>query len=255
MKISIFSFAVNHFFPIDIQYRQFKKYIKEDFEFILFNDAIDKKMEDNINLITSFNNIKCVRVPQQIHKVNNPSEGYAATLNWAVKEFAVKNNLEIIVLVHTDVIPIDDICISNIIENNIIASTIEARTINDRVLFYFYPALTIINMKYNIDDLDFGLSPGLDTGGKTHLFIEKNTTGVKFIPNHQIDSMLHTLEKHRLYEYFKLNVDICKKHILGAGWIAENFYHFIAGSRWNSSDLLSIEGHKQRMDLFLRYFY
>ena len=43
MKISIFSFAVNDKFPIDIMYRQFGKYLKDDFNFILMNDALIKQ--------------------------------------------------------------------------------------------------------------------------------------------------------------------------------------------------------------------
>ena len=83
MKISFFAFAVNTKFPIDIAYRQFHKYIKEDFEYILFNDAYQPQMEKDLNIISESNNIKCVRVPQHIHKSQNPSEAYADTVNWA----------------------------------------------------------------------------------------------------------------------------------------------------------------------------
>src|ERR1700676_5602406 len=98
MKISIFSFAVNDKFPIDIMHRQFIKYVKEDFDFVLFNDANTDSMVENINNIASYNKIKCVKIPQNIHKdAQNPSEGYAESLNWAVHNYAVQNKCEIIV--------------------------------------------------------------------------------------------------------------------------------------------------------------
>lgn len=259
MRISIFSFAVNDKFPLDIMHRQFKKYMKEDFDFVLFNDAYDPKMEIAINTVASYNNIPCVRVPQRIHGVQNPSECYASTLNWAVQEYAVANNCEIIVLMHSDVFPICDVTISNIIGNNIVASTPEFRLLNGKGINYFYPAFTIVNMKLlkNTNDLDFSLLPGLDVGGKTKEFIEKYPDSYRFIPNHQAAYFLATLnETESLAQYFKKDLEITRAAGLSSGWLADGFYHYMAGSQWNSNDhSLFAKGNKDRMDLFLAYFY
>lgn len=252
MKISIFSFAVNNKFPIDIQYRQFKKYLKEDFEFILFNDAFEDQAEKDINTITSYNNISCVRVPQRIHGVQNPSESYAETLNWAVRDYAVNNNCEVIVLIHTDVFPIQETSILDIIKDYIVASVTEYRILNGKGIIHFYPAFTIINMNLlkEPNTLDFGLAPGLDTGGKTHYFISNNSDKVKFIDNPQTSNLLKELP-----EFFKLNLQLCQQYGLSAGWVADGFYHYIAGSMWNATDQIFAEGHKKRMALFLAHFY
>lgn len=259
MKISIFSFAVNDKFPIDIQYRQFAKYVEDDFDFILFNDADVDKNENDINTICSYNNIKCVRVPQEIHKVQNPSEGYAATLNWAVKEYATNNSLEIIVLCHADIFPINKVSISKILENNMIASTMEYRVINDKTVNYLYPAFTIIDMKQlgkKVEMLDFGLDVGLDTGGRTGQFVEDNNGVVKYIGNQPInEGIIKQFDSDRLKEYFVADIDITKRYQLNAGWLAEGFYHYIAGSQWNADNSILAQGHKERMELFLKYFY
>lgn len=256
MKISVFSFAVNDKFPIDIMHRQFIKYMKEDFEFILFNDAMDAQMEQNINTITSFNKIKCVRVPQHIHAIQNPSEGYAASLNWAVHDYAVNNGCEIIILIHSDIFPIYNISITEILGKNIVASTCEFRIKNNSGITYFYPALTIVNMKLlNPMELDFGLEPGLDVGAKTQNFVKNHADSIKFISNYQIDHMIGTLLDNPIVEYYKADLAICRSHGLSAGWIAEGFYHYMAGSQWNSENPIFASGHRQRMDLFLKYFY
>ncbi len=257
MKISIFSFAVNDKFPIDIMHRQFKKYMKEDFDFVLFNDAFDPKMEAAVNLVTSYNKISCVRVPQEIHSANNPSECYGATLNWAVRDYAVKNNCEIIVLLHSDVFPIQDVNISDILENNIAASTTEYKILNGNGIIYFYPAFTIINMTLlqNTKDLDFGLETGLDVGGKTKNFIKNNPDKVKFLENMQVLNYLSTAKDTPFLQYFRDDLFICGKYGLSAGWVANGFYHYMAGSQWNSYFPSFAEGHKLRMDLFLKYFY
>jgi hypothetical protein len=260
MKVSIFAFAVNDKFPIDIMHRQYSKYMKEEFEFILFNDATNQQMEKNINLIASSNNIKCVRVPQSIHPSNSqdPSRDYALTLNWAFHEYAIQNNCEIIVLIHTDVFPICNVRVSDIIGEHTVASTTEFRILRGEPITHLYPAFTIINVKRfnNVKELDFGLEEGLDTGGRTRTFIKSHPQSVKFLANHQSSYFLGTLEANDpMYNYFKDDISICRAHGLSAGWIAEGFYHYMAGSQWNAGNPTFAEGHKKRMQLFLHYFY
>lgn len=259
MKISIFSFAVNEKFPIDIASRQFTKYLKDDFEYILFNDASDPKTERTVNLVCSYNKIKCVRVPQVIHHVQNPSECYGQTLNWSLRDYAIKNNCEIVVLMHADVFPIFDVSISNIIGGMTAASTAEFRLLDGKPTNYFYPAFTIINMKMlkNVNELDFGLAKGLDVGGKTKDFIENNIDSVKLLPNHQTSYFINTLEEsaHPIVKYFIDDLAICRSHGLSAGWISEGFYHYMAGSQWNGTNPTFAAGHEKRMNLFLNYFY
>ena len=236
-------------------YRQFGKYLKEDFNFILMNDAYDKTMEDHINTITSYNKIKCVRVPQEIHKNQNPSEGYAETLNWAVRDYAVKNDCEVIVLLHMDIFPIRDVSISNILDTNIIASTAEYRDFDGGII-YLYPAFTIINTKLiNVHEIDFGLEPGLDVGAKTRNLLKKYKNTIKLVHNHQMTDYIQMIKDNPAVEYYKTDLAICRKHGLNAGWVADGFYHYMAGSQWNGGNPTFAEGHKQRMELFLANFY
>lgn len=261
MTVSIYSFAVNDKFPLDIMHRYFKKYMKEDFIFTIFNDADNPQMENNINTICSFNNINCVRVPQHIHKIHNPSECYASTLNWAVHKYAVQyNRNDIVVLIHSDIFPICDTSMSDLIGNNIVASTAEFRLMDGKGISYLYPAFTIVNMNLlsNPQELDFGLAPGLDVGGKTQDFITKYTNLVKFLPNHQISYFMRTLnENESLAQYFKKDLEISQAHGLSSGWVSEGgMYHYMAGSQWNAGDKSTFAaGHQKRMDLFLHYFY
>lgn len=257
MKISIFAFAVNDKFPIDIVNRQFKKYMKDDYEYILFNDAMESQMENAINTVAAYNKIKCVRVPQNIHKIHNPSASYAETLNWALHDYAVKNNCETIVLMHTDIFPICDISIADIIGDYVVASTVEFRILNGKGVNYLYPALTMINMNLLKDpsELNFSLSPGLDTGGRTIEFIEKYPQSVKFLGNHQAEYMAAILHDQPIAEYLNEDIKICREHGISSVWVATGLLHWMAGSQWNADNPIFAEGLKKRMDLFLKYFY
>lgn len=258
MKISFFSFAVNAAFPLDIAFRQFQKYMKEDYEYIVFNDAYDPQMEKDINTICEFNKIPCVRAPQHIHGAQDPSVSYAESLNWALWEYAPKGNFETIVLMHSDVFPVFDSTVSDILGDSIVASTPEFRLIDGKGINYFYPAFTIINMSKlsNPKELDFRPCVGLDTGGRTKDFIEKYPNQTKFIPNHQIEYFARALGDNPAAEYYKEDLKITRKYGISSGWCANNFYHYLAGSMWNvglNPDFA--QGHKERMELFLKYFY
>lgn len=264
MTVSFFSLAVNTVFPIDIMYRQFKKYIKEEFEFILLNDAYEAQAEKDINTITAANKITCVRVPQEIHPFQNPSDCLADTLNWLVHEYAGNpfNNFDIIVIMHTDIFPICKVSMTEILGNYVVASTTEFRKVDDVGVTYLYPAFTIINIKalkeIGVKELDFGLSPGIDTGGKTKDFIDKYPDLVKFLPNHQASYFVRTLnESESLAQYFKEDLEITRAAGLSSGWIADGgMYHYMCGSAWNKKDNpLFAKGHDARMKLFLKYFY
>lgn len=261
MKVSIFAFAVNDKFPIDIVKRQYEKFLKDDYEFIIFNDAPNAKMQNNIEIITKHNNIKCVNVPQNMHKHFDPSQGYAETLNWAVHEYAAKQDIDIVVLSHTDIFPICKTSILDIIGNYTVASTTEFRKIGDEGITYLYPAFTVINMKLlnavGVGELDFGLFPGVDTGGKTAAFIKKYPDLVKLLPNHQVSYFLRTLDENEsLAQYLKEDLEISKAHGLSSGWVSDGIFHYMAGSQWNSGDksIFAI-GNEKRMNLFLKYFY
>jgi len=158
---------------------------------------------------------------------------------------------------HSDLFPICNVSVSEILGEHIIASTVEFRLMDGGGVNYLYPAFTIINMKLlkEPSQLDFGLEPGLDVGGKTKDFIKNNALGVKFLPNHQTSYILATLNEEPIANYYRDDLTICRKYGLSAGWIAEGFYHYMAGSQWNGANPAFAQGHKERMDLFLKYFY
>lgn len=256
MKLTVFSFAVNDKFPIKTQINQFKKNIKDNYEFILLNDANNNEMIDSINNIAKDMSVKCIRVPQDIHKYYNPSVAYAEALNWLVLTHIPinKDKYELILIVHSDVFPLIPLHVSNIIGSQTIASTMEVRNTGIDIVDYIYPAFTIINTKTIREPqlLDFNCGKvertingvktytGLDTGGMTYKYIDKYKSDIKFIPHYQIYGVVPDYGD-KTVEYLKYDYKICKKNKLNSGWFAEGFYHYVAGSQWNISDIKLIK--------------
>ncbi len=67
-KIRLLTFHFNKPDYIELQYHTFKKFMKDDYELIVFNDAIKPYYEIQIKQMCEKYGIRCVRYPQKWHK-------------------------------------------------------------------------------------------------------------------------------------------------------------------------------------------
>lgn len=80
-KILIITTAFNKPEFIEFQYKTFKKFLKDDYEYLVFNDAIDPVFKNDINKECHKYNIRCFRVPQELHKLSYGSAELEKLLN------------------------------------------------------------------------------------------------------------------------------------------------------------------------------
>lgn len=69
-RILIFTTVYNRPDFIEWQYLTFKKFLKDDYEFRVYNDANDPGLERAINAMCARLGITCIRVPQNLHTVD-----------------------------------------------------------------------------------------------------------------------------------------------------------------------------------------
>ncbi len=78
-KILIYTFACNRPDFIEIQYITFTKFLKEEFELVVFNDAREEGMKQEIDSMCKKYDIDCISIPQEIHTrpyLNRPPKPY-----------------------------------------------------------------------------------------------------------------------------------------------------------------------------------
>ena len=61
-KVLIFTFAYNHPDFIELQHKLFQKFLKDEYEFVVFDDSKDNNITNEINLVCQKNNIKHVKI-------------------------------------------------------------------------------------------------------------------------------------------------------------------------------------------------
>ena len=66
-KVIIFTYAYNQPEFIELQHKTFQKFLKDDYEFIVFSDAKAEKMHTQIKQVCNKYDLKCIRIPQEIH--------------------------------------------------------------------------------------------------------------------------------------------------------------------------------------------
>lgn len=66
-KILIFTHAYNRPNFIEMQYKTFKKFLLDDYEFIVWSDANNESMQQQIEAMCNKYSIRCIPIPQKIH--------------------------------------------------------------------------------------------------------------------------------------------------------------------------------------------
>ncbi len=69
-KVRIFTFHYNRPEFVEYQYATFKKFLRDDYEWIVFNDAPNVNLEKAIREVCEKNGVKCVQYEQDWHKID-----------------------------------------------------------------------------------------------------------------------------------------------------------------------------------------
>lgn len=112
-KIYLFTYAYNQPDFIEIQYRTFKKFLLDEYEFIVFNDASQEEMANEIKAMCQKYGIRCIPIPQEIHEMpylDRPPHGNLAKYNWPnVRNCnVVQYSLDILGIHHDDIVALFD---------------------------------------------------------------------------------------------------------------------------------------------------
>lgn len=82
-KILIITHNYNRPDFIKIQYNTFKKFLLDEYEYVVFNDATDHALELKINNVCSHLNIRCIRIPQENRTQPNTAIDMSKYVFWA----------------------------------------------------------------------------------------------------------------------------------------------------------------------------
>lgn len=191
--VLIITHAYNRPEFIDLQYRCFKSFLKDDYEFVVFNDAPPGQKHDEIVAVCKKWNIRCIPIPQEIHdhpqeeefwKNQEGSEGTKRHVD------GIQYSLDILGYDHDGIVAFFDsdlfllkpFSISKIIEHHDIVAVMRGKFGGGDEIMHLWPGCTFLAMNRlpNKRTLDFkcGRINGhlVDTGGYTYHYLQNNKT-------------------------------------------------------------------------------
>ncbi len=136
-KVLLVTYVFNQPEFLEIQYKTFKKFLKDDYELIVFNDATDPKLNLAIIDVCKKYNLKNIAIPQEIHDRpyldrprtglfvdnNQPSARNANVVQYSLDMYESEfNKYEIIALIDSDIFLVREFSIKDFLGENDIAA-------------------------------------------------------------------------------------------------------------------------------------
>lgn len=193
-KVHIFTYAHKRPDFIEIQYNSIRKHIKNDFEFVVFNNAVDNDSQrEEISQICQKLNIKCVNIeltedlrnhggePNFFHRsYSNPNIACSYPMVWTFTKYL--SDEEIVCLIDSDMFFVSDFDIIKELGNNDLIYTPQWRNPvnNEWTIHYIATGLIVLNLKQSpvLREIDWhpGMVDGhnLDVGGRSTWLLKSN---------------------------------------------------------------------------------
>lgn len=197
-KVLLFTYAFNQPEFITLQDKTFKKFLCDEYEFVVFNDAIDPHICYEITHKCEELGIRCIRIPQKIHE--RPYLNRPVAREWWVCEYqppSVRNcnvvqysldvlgfnHDDIIVLFESDLFLTKEFSFRSYLENFDVAGfdrSIECAKLTEKNVHFLWVGLLLLNLKTMPQPKSFNLNCGyvnnivIDAGGFTNYYLNNN---------------------------------------------------------------------------------
>lgn len=181
-KVLIMTHSYNRPDFIEIQARTLQASLQDEYEYVVFNDAPEEHMQHQIEQMCQKLGIRCIRVPQYLHKeANNTSTRHVRGIQYSLDTIGYDHN-GITVIIDSDVFLLKPFSIEQYMKGYDLAGKLEGRANHESRVQHLSPVLVFMDMRTlpNKRTLSFtgGLVNGLscDVGAHTYYYLKNNAT-------------------------------------------------------------------------------
>lgn len=256
-KVLIITHSYNRPDFIEIQHKTFQHFLKDDYEFVVFNDAVEKPIKEKIYTICKKLGIRCVRIPQQIHAkpylYRHPGEDYqhpcarcANVIQYSLDTLGFSHD-DIVVIFDSDMFLIQEISFRNLLGSNYIVAVPQLRN----HVHYIWNGLVIFNMTLLPDTSSLNFNSGViegqpcDVGGYTYYYF-KNHPEVTIRRTRPIHISSINLENDLMNLRPEIISYLQKKPDNVEFFLDFSILHYRGGGNWNYR---SAEYHRTKTDM------
>jgi len=232
------------------QYDTFKHHLKDQFEYIVINNARDPVLRKEINQLTQQLNIKCI---ETFSNSNLSGKHHADSFNYIWKNFAIKNSNNYSIMMDGDCFLIKSFNINDFMKNFIFAGAKQKRNPN---YYYLTPGIIISDID-NIKNLEIIDWEGIDVNG-----VRLDSGGGLY--NFYLKHPEIKLQTKELYSSWHIKNENNNKHCLPDNLLNEynddyhieffgnEFLHYCRSSNWNYQ---TDEHHRLKTEFVKKFVY
>ena len=178
---------------IEMQVKGFRKFLVDDYEFVVFNDAKIPTLANEIAMTCKNLGIRCIPIPQQIHTSQAAGDRHSDCIKYSLDRIGFAHE-GIVCIIDSDMFLIKPFSISKFLNEFDIAAVDQFREPN---IHYLWPGLVFINMKTIPNKQNINWKGGkingipVDTGGQTYHYVKNNPLArVEYINNYSTLKLL-----------------------------------------------------------------
>jgi hypothetical protein len=277
-KVLIISHHHNRPDFIEIQYKTFKKFMIDEYEFIVFNDARNHQMHEQIKETCDCYDIECIDIPQEIHSrpylqrqahddYNHYSARAANVLQYSLDVRGFDHN-DIVMVIDSDMFLIEKFSAIHHLNAHDLAGVSHSRKNGSQKIDYIWNGLLFFNMATlpNKRTLNFncGWVEGIltDTGGYTYYYFQQNPhvrfkpiEGFVYLKNFWCKECFHNAQatvcphnKSKMHNFSDALIDLAiqDRHSIMEIFLHNTFLHYRAGGNWDNQ---TPEYHQKKTQL------
>ncbi len=189
----VFTTAFNRPDFIELQYRLLKKFLEDDYKYIVVSDANTPATKASIERKCAELNIQCINVPQEIHRIpylprnpgdnyQNPNVRHCNSVQWAWDTNFSKHEGPVM-LIDSDMFPIRTFSVKNLLKDHHFAGIWWGTTdpVNGKPYGYLWLGLILFNNEFLPERSSIRFNCGklpntnaiCDSGGWTYFYLNK----------------------------------------------------------------------------------
>lgn len=185
-KVLIITHNYNRPDCTEIQVKTFKKFVKDDYEFVVFNNAQDPQKRQDIRNVCQKHSLRCIEIPQEIHDrpylFRAPQENknhaccrVANCIQYSLDVLGFKHD-DIVVIIDTDMFLIKPFSFRDFMRGYDLAGVPQRRG----PVTYLWQGLIMFNMQTLPDKEQLNFNCGsiegqpCDVGGYSHKYLKSH---------------------------------------------------------------------------------
>lgn len=275
-KVLVFTYACNRPDFIEIQDRTFRKFLKDDYEFIVFSDARGQDMRNQIKTTCIRCGLRFIQIPQEIHDrpylQRWPGENYnhPTVRNVNVVQYSLDllgfNHDDILILLDSDVFLVKPFSFREFLKGYELGGF----KLGNGYIEYLWHGLAFLNMGTmpNKRTLNFNCGKvegrSVDAGGHSYYYLKNNPEVKAHYVDYHYSGELRCNEckraevfccLHNANELVKIGFDAPQIEFLQSAYNVEfycnnSFLHYRGGTNW---DHQSQEYHNRKTAALQKY--